>query len=129
MREQLAASHKTRAELEAKLSALTVSVSTFQSTDADQKRRIAFLEKKVEILERKVRDLGDEHKGKRKLVEDVQDEMVMMQLELNMAKKDKEKLNKENAELTRRWVEKMEQEAQAMNAQNDRSMSGDRRRQ
>lgn len=57
----------------------------------------------------------DELKGKGKFVEDIQDEMVALTLELNMAEQDKEKLRKENEELTRRWMKKMEEEADKMN--------------
>ena len=41
--------------------------------------------------------------------------MVALNLQLNMAEQEKEKLKKENEELTRRWVQKMEEEARKMN--------------
>jgi hypothetical protein len=62
-----------------------------------------------------MKDRADELKGKGSLVEQVQDEMVALNLQLNMAEQEKERLQKENAELTRRWVEKMEGEAAKMN--------------
>jgi hypothetical protein len=43
--------------------------------------------------------------------------MVALNLQLNMAEQEKERLKKENDELTRRWVSKMEEEASRMNAQ------------
>jgi hypothetical protein len=43
--------------------------------------------------------------------------MVALNLQLNMAEQEKERLRKENEELTRRWVKKMEDEAARMNAQ------------
>jgi hypothetical protein len=57
----------------------------------------------------------DELKGKGKFVTDIQDEMVALNLELNMAVQEKEKLKKENDELTKRWVKKMDEEAKRMN--------------
>lgn len=57
----------------------------------------------------------DELRGKGKFVEDIQDEMVALTLQLNMAEQEKEKLKKENDDLTKRWVKKMEEEANRMN--------------
>lgn len=62
-----------------------------------------------------MRDRQEELKGKGRLVEEVQDEMVALNLQLNIAEQNAETLKKENQELTRRWVEKMEREAEEMN--------------
>jgi hypothetical protein len=48
-------------------------------------------------------------------VEEIQDEMVALNLQLNMAEQESKRLRKENEELTRRWVSKMEEEARKMN--------------
>lgn len=50
-------------------------------------------------------------------MEEIQDEMVALNLQLNMAEQEKDRLKKENEELTRRWLSKMEDEASRMNAQ------------
>jgi hypothetical protein len=57
----------------------------------------------------------DELKGKGKFVVEIQDEMVALNLQLNVAEQERERLKKENEELTQRWVERMEQEAKKMN--------------
>ena len=62
-----------------------------------------------------MKDRDEEIWGKGRLVEEVQDEMVALNLQLNMAEQRVEKLKAENEELTRRWVEKMEREAKEMN--------------
>ena len=41
--------------------------------------------------------------------------MVALNLQLNMAEQEKERLRKENDDLTKRWVKKMEEEAKKMN--------------
>jgi hypothetical protein len=66
-------------------------------------------------LERRARDTAEELKGKGRLVEDVHDEMVALNLQLNMAEQEQEKLRKENDDLTKRWVKRMEEEAKKMN--------------
>ena len=61
----------------------------------------------------------------------MQDEAVALNLQLNVAEKERDRLKAENAELTRRWMEKMEQEADTMNARNDerwKDSSGRRRK-
>jgi hypothetical protein len=51
----------------------------------------------------------DELKGKGKFVVEIQDEMVALNLQLNVAEQERERLKKENEELTQRWVERMDQ--------------------
>ncbi|KAF1962345.1 autophagy protein 16 [Byssothecium circinans] len=117
IRAELATTQKTRGDLETKLSAATAELSAYKQTDAEQKKRIAILESSKTRLERRMKDRVDELKGKGRFVEDVQDEMVALTLQLNMAEQEKEKLRKENEELTKRWVRKMEEEAARMNDQ------------
>jgi chromosome segregation ATPase len=93
------------------------SLAALQTSDVQQKQRIVQLEKARANLERRGKDRADELKGKGRFVEEVQDEMVALNLQLNMAEQEKERLRKENEELTRRWVKKMEDEAARMNAQ------------
>jgi chromosome segregation ATPase len=93
------------------------SLAALQALDVQQKQRIVQLEKARANLERRGKDRADELKGKGRFVEEVQDEMVALNLQLNMAEQEKERLRKENEELTRRWVKKMEDEAARMNAQ------------
>ena len=106
---------RTRGELEAQLNTLSAELSTLKISDTQQKQRIEQLEKMRTALERRGRDKAEELKGKGRLVEEVHDEMVALNLQLNMAEQEKEKLRKENDELTRRWMKKMEEEAKKMN--------------
>ncbi|KAH7068009.1 autophagy-related protein 16 [Paraphoma chrysanthemicola] len=115
IRSELASTQRTRSELETKLSAITAELSTLKASDAQQKQRIEQLEKVKANLERRGKDRVDELKGKGKFVTDIQDEMVALNLELNMAIQEKDKLKKENDELTKRWMKKMEEEAKLMN--------------
>ena len=115
MRAELAQAHKSRSDLENRLSSATAELAAIQTTSSEQKKRIATLERTKEQLERRAKDRTEELKGKGRLVEEVQDEMVSLNLQLNMAEQEREKLKKENEELTKRWVEKMESEAVSMN--------------
>jgi chromosome segregation ATPase len=115
LRSELASTQRTRADLEAQLSTITTELSALKTTDTAQRQRIEQLEKTKAALERRGKDRVDELKGKGKFVEGIQDEMVALNLQLNMAEQEKEKLRKENEELTKRWVSRMEEEARKMN--------------
>ncbi|KAF2851586.1 autophagy protein 16 [Plenodomus tracheiphilus IPT5] len=115
LRSELASTQRTRGDLEAKVNALSTELSTFKVSHAQQKQHIEQLEKVRSTLERRGKDRADELKGKGRFVEEVQDEMVALNLQLNVAEQEKERLKKENDELTRRWMEKMDDEARKMN--------------
>ncbi|KAL9944967.1 hypothetical protein D7B24_001419 [Verticillium nonalfalfae] len=67
----------------------------------------------------KLRDREHEIKEKRKLIEDVQDEMITLNLQVAMAEKERDKVKRENKELIDRWMKRMAQEADAMNLANE----------
>jgi chromosome segregation ATPase len=115
LRCELAITQRTRGDLETQLSTVTAELSALKASDTQQKQRIEQLEKIRTQLERRSKDRTEELKGKGRLVEEVHDEMVALNLQLNMAEQEKEKLRKENEELTKRWVKKMEEEARKMN--------------
>lgn len=66
-------------------------------------------------MERKLRDREEEIKGKQKLVVQAQDEMVALSLQLNMSEQKSERLDKDNRELTERWMVQKGREAERMN--------------
>lgn len=129
VRAELASAQKTRGDLETQVATLTTEVAELKVNDREQQKRIGQLERVKEQLERRAKDRTEELKGKGRFVEEVQDEMVAIELQLNMAEKEKERLKKENEELTRRWMEKMEAEAKHMNDNMDKEIAQrDRRR-
>ena len=66
-------------------------------------------------VERRLKDRDEELRGKTKLAEDAQDEMVAQSLQLNMAEQKMAKAERENKELTERWMKRMGEEADRMN--------------
>lgn len=66
-------------------------------------------------LERKVKDREEEIRGKAKLVEEAQDEMVSLQLQVNMAESKREEVERENKELVERWMKRMGEEVERVN--------------
>ncbi|TEA13514.1 Autophagy-related protein 16 [Colletotrichum sidae] len=83
-------------------------------------RQVKQLTEEKTDLARKLRDREHELREKRKLVENVQDEMITLNLQVTMAEQERNKVKKENKELVDRWMKRMAQEAEAMNLANER---------
>ena len=62
-----------------------------------------------------MRDREEELRGKTRLAEQAQDEMVALGLQMNMAEQRAEKLREENVELVERWMKRMGEEADRVN--------------
>lgn len=94
---------------------LTASLNSVQTQSKTSTAQIAQLSRQKADGERKLRDRDEELRGKSKLVEEAQDEMVALGLQLNMAEERSEKLVKENKELVDRWMKRMGEEADRVN--------------
>ncbi|EXF82416.1 autophagy protein 16 [Colletotrichum fioriniae PJ7] len=86
----------------------------------DDARKVRSLTAENTALTTKLRDREHELREKRKLVENVQDEMITMNLQVSMAEQERDKVKTENKELVDRWMKRMAQEADAMNLANER---------
>lgn len=115
LRADLAATQKSRADLQAQIKPLAAEARQLNQQVSRDARRIMELEREKAALERRVRDRDDEIRGKAKLVEETQDEMVSLNLQLNMAEERTGKLERENKELVERWMVRMGREAEEMN--------------
>lgn len=111
LRQQLAEAQKARALLETEVAKLP----GLQSSNASQNRQLITLEKEILSLKRRIGDKDEEIREKQKLVERVQDEMIGMTLEVNMAEERAGKLSQENKELVTRWMKEMGDRADKQN--------------
>jgi len=71
--------------------------------------------RRATLAERRLKDREEEIRVKAKLIQDVQDEHVSLELQLNIALQKAKKLEDENKELVDRWMRKMGQEADDLN--------------
>ncbi|KAI7086808.1 hypothetical protein KC356_g4661 [Hortaea werneckii] len=115
LKTDLAATQRARAALQAQVEELTASISALQTQNQASSTQIAHLSRQKADVERKLRDRDEELKGKGRLVEQAQDEMVALGLQLNVAEEQKEKLTRENQELVDRWMKRMGEEAERVN--------------
>ncbi|ETN45103.1 uncharacterized protein HMPREF1541_09979 [Cyphellophora europaea CBS 101466] len=115
MRQELARAQQERADLQMRLETGTRELNALKSTASQDTKKMSQLSSSVKQLTLKLRDRDEELKGKAKLLENVQDENVTLNLQLNMAEEQQKKLKKENQELVDRWMTHMGKEADRMN--------------
>ncbi|ROT38452.1 autophagy protein 16 [Sodiomyces alkalinus F11] len=119
LRLDLAESLRSRGALQTRLKKAEDEVADLRAKNRSDARRVKELSADRAVLITKLRDREDEIREKRKLIENVQDEMIALNLHVAMAEKERDKVKKENAELVDRWMKRMAQEAEAMNLANE----------
>lgn len=78
-------------------------------------KQLETLTRERNILERKIRDRDEELRAKTKGFHDVQDEMISLNLQLNIAEQNEKRAKAENKELIDRWMAQKGREADEMN--------------
>ncbi|KAI9740275.1 MAG: hypothetical protein M1834_004853 [Cirrosporium novae-zelandiae] len=117
IRHDLIEAQRTKAETQARLKATTEELERSKTKSKVDAKRIQNLTADRNNLSVRLRDVQEELRGKAKLLEDLQDETVTLNLQLNMAEEKSKKLQQENKELIDRWMVRIGQEADAMNKQ------------
>ena len=115
IRADLAITQKARSTLQAQVDELSSSLKTLHLQNKSSATQIAQLTRQKMDVERRLRDRDEELRGKTKLAEDAQDEMVALGLQLNISEQKAEKLKVENEELVQRWMKRMGEEAEKVN--------------
>ncbi|KAF2397677.1 autophagy protein 16 [Trichodelitschia bisporula] len=111
LRSQLSAAQAARATLESQARA----AAELQRQHTGLQARTEAKEREIALLARRLRDREEEIRERKKLVERVQDEMVALSLQLSMAEQKAERLEGENKDLVKRWMERVGEEVERMN--------------
>jgi chromosome segregation ATPase len=119
MRQDLARAQTERADLQGQLDRVSRELETIKARSKQDSKRVVQMTATVNQLTLKLKDREEELKGKAKLIENVQDENVTLNLQLNMAEEQHDKLKKENKELVDRWMARMGKEADRMNDEHE----------
>lgn len=101
--------------MQAKLDRTTKDFEKLKSRSKTDIKRITQLTSELSQLSLRFRDRDEETRGKAKLLDNVQDEIVTLTLQLNLAEEEVKKLTKENQELVDRWMKRKGEEADKMN--------------
>lgn len=115
LRLDLSTAQQERSELQAKLDRTTKDFEKLKSRSKTDIKRITQLTSELSQLSLRFRDRDEETRGKAKLLDNVQDEIVTLTLQLNLAEEEVKKLTKENQELVDRWMKRKGEEADKMN--------------
>ncbi|OAP63084.1 hypothetical protein AYL99_02311 [Fonsecaea erecta] len=115
LRQDLSKAQTERADLQSRLDAALRELDALKAKAKVDAKRMAQLNASVSQLTVKLRDRDEELRGKAKLIEDVQDENVTLNLELHMAEEKAQKFQKDNQELVDRLMAIKGREADKMN--------------
>ncbi|KAM5429989.1 autophagy protein 16, interacts with Atg12p-Atg5p [Microsporum canis] len=113
--QDLAAAQKSREDLSNKLEQALVKLDRLTRKLNAETQRAADLAVERTQLQIRLKDRDEELRGKAKLLDDVQDELVSLNLQFNMAEERSKRFEEENKQLVDRWMARMGQEAEAMN--------------
>ncbi|KAF3769590.1 hypothetical protein M406DRAFT_319982 [Cryphonectria parasitica EP155] len=120
LRADLAQALRQNTALATRLRAATADRDRLQGLTKTQEATIATLTTERGALSRRVRDQAEELRGKKQMLEQVQDEVLTLEMQLNVAEQQKTKIAAENKNLIDRWMRRAELEAREMNAANER---------
>lgn len=119
LRHDLAEALRSKGTTETRLRAAEEELAKLRSKTKEDARSVRSLTADRTALTTRLKDREFELREKRKLVEQVQDEMITLNLQVSVAEKERDKVKKENKELVDRWMKRMAQEADAMNLANE----------
>ncbi|KAF3483478.1 Atg16p [Arthroderma uncinatum] len=122
--QDLAAAQKSREELSNKLEQAMSRLERLTRKVNAETQRAADLAVERTQLQIRLKDRDEELRGKAKLLDDVQDELVSVNLQFNMAEERSKRFEEENQQLVDRWMARMGQEAEAMNKASKFSQPG-----
>ena len=115
LRLDLSEAQQRRNLLESKVKALMLELASVKETAEQSGKEAARLSVDRGILEKKVRDRDDEVKGHKKIIENLQDEILTLNIQLDLADQAKSRVIKENQDLIARWMAHKAEEAEKMN--------------
>lgn len=114
-REELARTQQSEISARERETQITSELETARKDVSTNTAHVEKLTRQVALLTRRLKDRDAEGREQRKLIERIQDEMVGLNLEKNMAEQKKEAAEKELEELEGRLMEWKRREAEKMN--------------
>ncbi|KAB8296125.1 hypothetical protein EYC80_008918 [Monilinia laxa] len=115
LRASLTEALRSSSHFQSRLKTTEASLQALRSKSTSEAKQIETLTRERNIMERKIRDRDEELRAKTKGYHDVQDEMISLNLQLNIAEQNTKRLKAENKELIDRWMALKGREADEMN--------------
>ncbi|PMD21817.1 autophagy protein 16 [Hyaloscypha hepaticicola] len=115
IRGDLAAALRSNGQLQGRTKIAEAELVKLKAKSKSDGKLIEDLSKERAFLSQKLKDRDEELRGKTKLLDDVHDEVISLNLQLNMSEQRVKDLKAENKELIDRWMAYKGQEAEEMN--------------
>ncbi|KAK7908545.1 hypothetical protein PG985_015848 [Apiospora marii] len=119
LKRDLAEALRSKGQLEAKFKTNTAELQKLRTKTKADDKRVQDLTAERNTLATKLKDRNEELVGKTKLLKEVQDDNLTLNIQINMTEQKAAKVAAENKELVDRWMKRMAQEADAMNLSNE----------
>ncbi|KAH6723902.1 autophagy-related protein 16 [Leptodontidium sp. 2 PMI_412] len=115
LRRDLAESLRSNGQLQARIKSAEAELVKLRAKSKAETKQIEELSRDRAYLAQRLKDRDEELKGKTKLLDDVHDEVISLNLQLNMSEQKVKDLKAENKELIDRWMARKGREAEEMN--------------
>ncbi|KAK4123849.1 autophagy protein 16 [Parathielavia appendiculata] len=119
LRLELAEALRSKGQFQQRLQAADEELTRLRAKTASDSKALRDLTAERRSLVVKLRDREEELRVKNKLVADVQDELVVLNMQLDMVEKKRAEKEAENKQLVERFMKRIGQEAEAMNLANE----------
>ncbi|KAI2626730.1 autophagy protein 16 [Hypoxylon sp. NC1633] len=115
----LAEALRSKGQLQSRLKTAEDELQKLRSKTKVDSKRISDLTIERNALLAKLRDRNEELVGKNKMLKDIQDENLTLNIQLDVTEQKAAKLVADNKDLVDRWMKRMRHEADAMNLENE----------
>ncbi|XXG96445.1 Nucleosomal histone H3-Lys79 methylase [Hypoxylon texense] len=116
---ELAEALRSKGQLQSRLKAAEDELQRLRSKSKVDSKRISDLTIERNTLTAKLKDRNSELVGKNKMLKDIQDDNLTLNIQLDVTEQKAAKVAAENKELVDRWMKRMRHEADAMNLENE----------
>ncbi|KAI1397083.1 autophagy protein 16 [Hypoxylon fuscum] len=116
---ELAEALRSKGQLQGRIKTAEDELQKLRSKTKVDTKRISDLTVERNTLMAKLRDRNEELAGKNKMLKDIQDENLTLNIQLDVTEQKAAKLTADNKDLVDRWMKRMRHEADAMNQENE----------
>ncbi|TVY18412.1 Autophagy protein 16 [Lachnellula arida] len=116
VRSDLAEALRSNGQIQSRIKVADAELARLRAKSKADGKLIDELSRERGSLAQKLKDKEEELRGKAKLLSDVQDEVISLEMELNLSGQATTKLKAENKELIDRWMVYKSREVEAMNS-------------
>ncbi|OTB17896.1 hypothetical protein K445DRAFT_264268 [Daldinia sp. EC12] len=127
LRLELAEAFRSKGLLQSRLKAAEDELKKLRAKTKVDAKRINDLTAERNALSAKLKDRNEELAGKNKMLKDIQDENLTLNIQLDVTEQKAAKIAADNKDLIKRWMDRMKHEADAMNQENESPGSKNRR--